>query len=463
MSREASLSIYAVRMTEWMEKKGVFSGLESLLVGFSGGADSSALLHLMREVCLQRGIALAAVHVDHGIRGAEAARDREFCSEECDKLGIKLFVCREDVPARAKDWGMSLEEAARKVRYDCFEKLMDEQGFSRTATAHHATDNAETLLFNLLRGSSSDGMGIPPVRDRYIRPLLAFRREELLAYCTENGIPFVNDSTNSDTAYTRNYIRQVLLPACERINPEAIDALTRFSELSRRDSAFLAAEAEKIPDDASPERLAALPDPLLSRYLRRLCEHQAPDTRLDFRHTEEIMALIRSRGFSHSLSLPGNCSFVLERDRILFRKADEAPSSCTFEYLLHEGVNHIPETGCAVLLDTHSRPRTDVEKDINDLKNIYRLFIHKSVDSVKISKAILIRTRREGDTVRIGGMTRKIRKLYQSKRMPSSKTVGLPFFCNMDDDCRIFWIPGFDIADGYEAAGSSVMDLYYFY
>ena len=341
---------------------------------------------------------------------------------------------------------------------------MEERGFSRTATAHHASDNAETLLFNLLRGSSSDGMGIPPVRGRYIRPLLAFRREELLGYCAENAIPYVTDSTNADAAYTRNYIRRVLLPACERVNPNVLDALTRFSELSRRDSAYLASEVEKIPKDFPSEQMAGLPDPILSRYLRRLCAEQAPGTQLDYRQTEEIMALIRRGGAFQRLSLPGKCTFVLERGRVLFQKeGGDKAAVCAYEYSLKEGINPIPETGCAVLLDTHCRPKSDVEKDINDLKNIYRLFIHKSVNSAKMSKVILIRTRREGDTIRIGGMTRKIRKLYQSKRMPSSQTAGLPFFCNMDDFRRIIWIPGFDVADGYEAVGQSDIDLYYFY
>ena len=137
----------------------------SILVGFSGGADSSALLRMLYEYSRESGAQIYAAHINHGIRGEEADRDEQFCRETCDTLGIKLFVLRADLPAISRERGESLETAARNVRYEYFDSIMTEHGIELLATAHNANDNLETMLFNLCRGTSLSGMcGIPETR-----------------------------------------------------------------------------------------------------------------------------------------------------------------------------------------------------------------------------------------------------------------------------------------------------------
>ena len=191
-----------------------------VLLGFSGGADSSALLHILLSMRERYGFSLTLAHLDHGIRGEEAARDRAFCEQVAATLGLDIVCRRRDVPSLAKESGASIEEAARSARYAFFADVMEERRIPILVTAHHATDNLETLLFRLMRGTGSRGLcGIRPFRPFacgfVVRPLLAISVGQIRSYCKERGIAFVTDSTNCDTAYTRNRIRRELLPLME--------------------------------------------------------------------------------------------------------------------------------------------------------------------------------------------------------------------------------------------------------
>ncbi len=433
-----------------------------LLVAYSGGADSSALLYILREIAAEDGFEVAAAHVDHMIRGEEAERDREFCESTCERLGVKLHVLKEDVPKFSRDNKLSLEEGARVVRYRFFESLMEEFSYSATATAHHASDNAETALFNLIRGTSPDGMGIPPVRGRYIRPLLEVKKSELEDYCRRNAVAYVTDSTNADTEYTRNFIRHVLIPECEKINPLALDAITRFTAITRADTEYLNAEAAKIPVDASPDALSELPMSILSRYVRRLYRSVAPDNcELTFEQTEEVCGFIREKNLNRGISLPGNVTFTLRRGGVKFTRGDV--ENVEFSHELFEGLTTIPEIGDAVFLHfSHGDHIADetAEKDIKHLKNIYRLFIHKTLNSDKIIKGLFVRSRQPGDKLRIGGMSRSIKNLCRKNDLGTENVARLPFFVSGDE---VIYVPMLGVADGYKAEKSTeCVEVYYF-
>ena len=192
----------------------MWSEASVLFVGYSGGADSAALLFLTAEYCRQHSVPCEAIHVHHGIRGAEADGDAEVCRTFCERLGIVLHVRYADVPAYAALHHLGIEEAARQMRYGIFEEILRERPNSLCATAHSADDQLETVLFHMLRGSGIDGLcGIPAVRDRYVRPLLSASAADIRDFCRTENIPFVQDSTNADTAYTRNYIRAEIVDA----------------------------------------------------------------------------------------------------------------------------------------------------------------------------------------------------------------------------------------------------------
>ena len=176
-----------------------------VLCACSGGADSTALLHLL---CSMPRVTVVCAHFNHRLRGAESDRDEAFVRSMCERLGVDCVCGGEDVAAAAAARGAGIEETARALRYAFLEETAVKCGCDRIATAHHAEDNAETVLMNLVRGSGLRGLcGIPPVRDGVIRPLLNATRKEILEYLAENGLSYVDDSTNELDDCARNRIR----------------------------------------------------------------------------------------------------------------------------------------------------------------------------------------------------------------------------------------------------------------
>lgn len=230
------------RTKDYILENKMINNHSTVLVALSGGADSVCLLLLLNEIKRQCAdeldFALEAVHVEHGIRGAESRADAGFASDLCERLNIPCHVHSVDVPQYAASHGLGLEEAARILRYEAFEKEVttayaadQKQGNSRqavVAVAHHMEDNAETVLFQMLRGSGAKGLsGMHPVSVKngvtYIRPLLSATRAQIEEYLKENGQAFVTDATNTDTAYSRNKLRHDVFPLLLQINDRAIE------------------------------------------------------------------------------------------------------------------------------------------------------------------------------------------------------------------------------------------------
>ena len=210
---------------------------------FSGGADSTALLLCLYQLRDELGIELRAVHVHHGIRGAEADRDAAFCTEICKKYDIPFQIVYVDAPAYAKEHRLSIETAARILRYEALEKAAPEGDI---AAAHHAADNAETVLFHLLRGSGMRGLrGILPRSGRIIRPLLTAEKSDILEFLQECGESYVEDSTNFTDESSRNRLRAEFLPLMLRENPAALQHIARTAAILAEDDAFLTGEAEQ--------------------------------------------------------------------------------------------------------------------------------------------------------------------------------------------------------------------------
>lgn len=438
-------------MDEAMLRAGV------VVAGFSGGADSSCLLHLLKDWCDARSVTLAAAHINHRIRGANADRDEQFCRNVCRKLGIPLYVGIFDVPALADNWGMGLEEAARRVRYEYFDEvsriLTGSPHKAVIATAHNATDNMETVLFHLARGTGTHGLcGIDPIRDgRFIRPLITVSGSDIRRWCEEHSVPSVTDETNTDTAYTRNLIRQNILPVLRQIVPSPEASVTRMTALLRQDDDCLTETARSLAGDTASlarESLTDLHPAVLSRVLMLLHSRTGTDVSMNEIHIRQCMELIRENPSDASLDLPGNIRFTVDRHRISFVPADcEKAAHPSFE---------IPFTGedfenslCRMVF-TWGISQKFQEKSaslLNKEENIYKLSIHKTLDFDKIIGILKIRNRHEGDTIRFGGMTRKVKKLLTDRKLTAEEKASLPILC---DDCGIVWIPGFPPRDGTE-------------
>ncbi len=237
------------RILNTIREKGLIKGGETVIVGFSGGADSVCLLLALKKMESLLKIKLKAVHVNHCLRGDEALRDEAFCKRLCLEKNIDFEAVRADVRGYAKEKKLSLEEAGRAVRYSILLERCPKGGL--IATAHHADDMAETVLLNILRGSGLRGLaGIVYKRENIIRPLLDVDKEDILRYARENGIDFVTDSTNLENDYTRNKLRNEILPVLKSdVNRRSSLHLKELAETAFEADEFIRGLAEKAVDE----------------------------------------------------------------------------------------------------------------------------------------------------------------------------------------------------------------------
>ncbi len=252
-------------------------GTSRVLAAFSGGADSTALLTALHELQKEGSIGtLLAAHLNHGIRGETAERDMRFCRTLCETLGVEFVAERADVPAFAKRTGMTLEQAARECRYAFLERVRQSYGADCVATAHHAGDQAETVLMHLVRGSGTQGLsGMRMRTGTIVRPLLGVSREEILAYLDECGQDYCEDETNFVNDAFRNRVRNELIPYLKGYNPNVVEALNKTAAFCGEDEDLLsdlAAEAEaRMLRGAGLDRrrLGEQPPPLKARIVKK--------------------------------------------------------------------------------------------------------------------------------------------------------------------------------------------------
>ena len=420
------------------DKLSGLSPSEPVLVAFSGGGDSRALFDLTARYCRENGSFFYACHVNHGIRGDEAIRDRDFCvsvAKSCPECK-DIFVLNADVPALAKASGRSLELEARLVRYSFFNNIMKENGLRILATAHNADDNLETLIFNMTRGSGPKGMcGIPRVREfeggLIIRPILDMTKSEILGYCRENGLDFVTDSTNDCTDYSRNLIRARILPLLEELNPEVRRAASRLSESMKELCLFAENEADRY--DLSIASLLSAPSPLLPIIFGKALSKAGYGTMLEAVHITALRELCEKGKNGSSVSLPDSIRGIIRAGRMVFEpdmgriEANRAPED--FEIIIKSGENLLP-LGYKITVG-------DVQGDKDALS--------VTLDEDAVTYPLIARNRREGDKILSGGMHKSVKKLMCDKKIPAESRPSLPILC---DSLGILWIPGAAVRDG---------------
>ncbi len=341
--------------------------LQNVLCAVSGGRDSMALLHILRRLSCETGMQIAAAHFNHCLRPT-ADRDEAFVRDWCRENRISFYAGRGDVRAQAARSGTGIEDAARTLRYQFLEDVANSVSAGHIATAHHRDDNAETVLLHLLRGTGLQGLcGIPPVRGRIVRPLLENSREEINAYIAGNHIPYVEDETNQDPAYTRNRIRSEVLPLLEQIAPGSAARIAAAAALLRDEDAHLQTEADALLPAPENGRIV-LPVPALKRQdtamQRRLVRTMAQ--RLGgtpaCRQTEAVLSL--GSGKTYRLS-NGLQAVRRSHQLILCRIPDVPPPQVlhmgtqrwgTWQITLREGMgDESPDT---VVLDADAGPLT---------------------------------------------------------------------------------------------------------
>lgn len=224
---------------------------DKIVIGVSGGPDSMCLLHILNGLKEKLNFEIVVAHINHMIR-KEAEEETQYVKNFCDKLGIKCYIKRIDVIDKSNKEKIGTEEAGRKARYDFFEEVLNIVNANKIATAHNENDNAETVLMNIFRGAGTSGLkGIEPIRDnKYIRPIIECERSEIEEYCRFNKLQPKIDKTNFENVYTRNKIRNVLIPEIKKeFNPNIIESLNKLSILARQENNFIQEYAKNIMEN----------------------------------------------------------------------------------------------------------------------------------------------------------------------------------------------------------------------
>ena len=410
-----------------------------VVVGFSGGADSVMLLLFLLKYREDNDFPIKAVHVNHSIRGEEADRDENFSKEFCKSLGVDFEAVRVDVPALSKEKNVGIEEAARNARYKIFNDIiLADSSFSSIAVAHNATDNLETVIFNMMRGAGIIGVsGIKPVRDNVIRPLIYLPKDSITEALTLSGIDFVYDSTNGSSDYSRNYIRNEIIPKLRKISTSPERMATRLSSNLREDGDFILKCAEDFYNNYGKDGIFSLADivklekPVFSRLLMLMCKKSSLPSP-ERVHIDSVFNLCKSGDFS--FDLPGGKSFVSFGGKAFI--GDKNQKREEFNFKIFEGINKFSGFGSIIILSK--------DKNYDCFSNIYKKSIQVKLKFDIINNSLYVRSKKDGDAYKFGNMTKKLKKIFNDRKISLKDRDDIPVFCDSEG---IIWVPGFKVRD----------------
>ena len=441
-------------LTHRMFKRG-----DSVLVAVSGGPDSIALVHIISVLAAEYSLRPAIAHLNHCLRGSDSDRDAEFVAGTARHLDLPIYVQRENVRAFQQRRRLSLEEAARLVRYGFYEATAAEHGFNKIALGHHSDDNAELVLMNLLRGSGPQGLsGIAPVRDgNIVRPLIQLRRSEIVDYLAEKKLPFVTDASNTDPTFTRNKIRHHLIPALQTAyNPRIIETLNRLGEILRAEDQWFDETLEPVFKQCvslrTNEKISlALPafNQLTRAVKRRVVRKAILGIKKDLRrisllHIDTILHLIDKGRDPGRLNLPDGILVARNGVELTLIKIENNINSNDYEIFQKSVTDyqyaitaprtlHIKEAGVSIAL---------CEIDIDELPNF------KGIDATiaffdldRLIFPLSVRNTRPGDRFTPLGLngSQKVKKYFINCKIPLVQRKICPLLLS---DGNIVWIAG---------------------
>ena len=420
----------------------MFSPGERVGVAVSGGADSVALLHCLRELSPELGTELAVVHLNHQLRGPESDADEQFVVELARRLDLRCFTRRIDVAAEARAAGENIEQSARRFRYQWFTELIAQGHSERIATGHTQSDQAETVLFRLLRGTGSAGLaGIrPAVAPGVVRPLLEVSRKDVLAYLRRHGWSWREDSSNQQTEFSRNRIRHELLPQLAREwNPRLPEALSQLAQWAQAEEDYWTAALVELAErhiradgpaiELNADALAALPEAVQRRLLRVAIERaRGTLAGIDFDHVEGLRRLAAAGRGGGQIHLPGlHVQRSFERLRLSRpSKALESEQSVEPVSLDPPGTFQIPGGEHLVRLDLHERDQTI--SGWADNKGGYNNGRQQGLDWGKLPKPLMLRRWRPGDRYQPWGSKgpKKLKSLFQECKIAAWDRMSWP-------------------------------------
>jgi len=446
------MDTFLLKVENTVRCHGLLAKGDTVLVALSGGADSVALLHAL--LALKEPLELAeirAVHVNHGIRGDNADRDERFVRALCAQCGVVLSVGKVDVPLTVRSTGESIEEAARRLRYTYLEDVASCVPNAKIATAHSLDDQAETILFRLVRGCGLKGAaGMPISRERIIRPLLECTAQEIRSYCAENGFAYIVDETNADRSYARNRLRLETLNSLRAVNSRATQNLVRFAAIAREEDRFLDSLCEQLLESAyvcentyRVKELLQADAVLRRRALCRICN-------AEYEHISKLDAVLSQGG---TVNLPGDRSAVSD--------------GTTLRVVQHSRVKNTAEdfrTNVIIgdVLDFAGhlyRPQLISSMDFRKIQKIHKNLFDFCVSYDMIEGDLVLRSRQPGDRIRPykRGCTKDIKKLMNDWHIPCEKRSRIPVLVS---GCHILSLVGFCVDEAVAVNDTSEQILW---
>lgn len=418
-----------------IKRFGLIKPKERVAVACSGGKDSMALLHFLWNNREELECDVVAVNVDHSIRET-SANDSNFVTNYCNKMGIKLYSFKVNAVKFAEDKKMTLEQGARECRYKVFKSLVNKGIVDKIALAHHLQDQAETILLNIFRGTGIAGAsGMDYQRDKiFIRPMLNVTRPQIYAYIEMNNIPYVEDETNQDNDYNRNYIRNKIMPLIRNRWPVADVAISNFGKNCRQDEEYI---QSCISDDAImvEDGLARIysnyfvyPDAYVFRLILRACKAIGTTTNIERKHLRIIKDMAVEAENGAKISLPNGLSVIKE-------------------------YNFITITNRNVKASNKSYPFVKGKLDINNFGLIETFVIKKFnvgeyshiIDAMKLPKDAEWRFRKDGDVFeKFGGGTKSLSDYLIDKKVPIRLRNTIPVLASGNE---ILIVAGIEISE----------------
>lgn len=425
------------RVINYIKENRIFDKGDKVVVGVSGGADSLCLLTILNGISDELNLTICAVHVNHHIRGVEADADQEYVEDYCKKLDIPCKVCHIDAKQLAIDNKCSEEEAGRNARYKAFYDEMERTNANKIAVAHNLNDNSETIMFNLFRGTGIKGMtGIPITRGEIVRPIMCLSRSEIVEYLGNKGITYRTDSTNLSEDYSRNKIRNRVLPyLAQNINSNVVNNITKTGNEFREIEDYLFNETKSKYNELAVETADKVfirdciseVHPAISSRVVRMAIDKVEGKLKDIGriHIEMILDLL-----SKNTGAVVNIPYGIDAKR---------------EY---QGISVYKETCKA---EVQNNPSLDMKMvDISDIKeNVPELLYTKWIDCDKIKNELVLRKRLPGDyiVVDMKGSRKKLKDYFINEKIPRENRDDIMVVA---DGNHIVWIIGYRISSHYK-------------
>jgi tRNA(Ile)-lysidine synthase len=431
---------------------------DKILVGVSGGSDSMCLIDILKKVEKKYFISLFVVHINHMLRGKEADKDEEFVKEYCEKKNIDFHSERVDVKKYSKDNKMSIEEAARVVRYKIFNEILINNKFSKIAVAHNKNDQAETVLMRILRGTGLNGItGMDYISNNIVRPLLDVEKDDIENYCKFNNINTILDKSNLQDIYTRNKIRLKLIPYLENeFYVDIIDRIHNMAVLLREDKEIVENLIEKLYNDVlinkskskiilDLEVLNTFSDDEIKRLLRyTLIQLKCNVIGFEIRHYNNLLSFVREKKTGKFLNMPKNIIASISYNNFILEFNETLKSKEFLKELNIPGVTNVDEINSSIKIEFIDKDQYDFdsEKKQNEFTQYFDLDLF-------IKKKRYIRNRNNGDWIIPYGFRgkKKIKDFFIDSKVPKYIRNEIPLIAS---DSEIIWIIGYRINNKYK-------------